>query len=158
MLKSEIDQQSLPCPPFQGPSFPDQCRSLPRTAMLTACDEYRLFRMKPVQWYLPLWLLFARGMEKMKSVWENFRDVLLWKNVTLYRGQPFQLWHLSTMGSPSWKSRRGVCSSSQSGRQTWREGSEAERQGSCRLGLSATFPREGRRMSARGADDAPWQT
>lgn len=118
MLKSEIDQQSLPCPPFQGLSFPDQCRSLPRTAMLTACDEYRLFRMKPVQWYLPLWLLFARGMEKMKSVWENFRDVLLWKNVTLYRGQPFQLWHLSTMGSPSWKSRRGVCSSSQSGRHT----------------------------------------
>lgn len=126
--------------------------------MLTRRDECCICPMKPVQWYSPLWLLFARGMEKVKFKVENFLAFSSWKNVTLYRGLSFQLWHLSMMGSPSWKSRRGVCSSSQSGRQTWREGSEAERQGSCRLGLSATFPREGRRMSARGADDAPWQT
>ena len=53
-------------------------------------------------------------MKKVELAGEYHLDVPSWKNVILNRGQFFHLWHLSTRGSPSCSSRRGVCSSSQS--------------------------------------------
>lgn len=84
--------------------------------MLTGCDECSVCPRNPEQWYAPLWLASACGMEKLEFVWANHLGFPSWKNVILYRRQFLQLWHRSTMGSPCGTSRRGVWSSSQAGR------------------------------------------
>ena len=40
--------------------------SPPWTVMFTGCDECGVFPINAVQWYLPLWLKLARGIEKLE--------------------------------------------------------------------------------------------
>lgn len=106
-------------PPATGAGLP------PGTVMLTGCEECSICPRNPEQWYAPLWLASACGMEKLEFVWANHLGFPSWKNVILYRRQFLQLWHRSTMVSPCGTSRRGVWSSSQAGGHRGRRGAEA---------------------------------
>lgn len=110
--------------------------------MFTGCDVCCVCPRSPEQWYAPLWLAFACGMEKLAFVYENHLGLPSWKNWILYRRQFLQLWQRSTMGAPCGTSRRGVWSSSQAGRH--REGEGLRLDAALRLLWGCLTPRSQR--------------
>ena len=126
--------------------------------IFTGCDESCIRSIVPEQRYSPLWLRFARRMEKVEVLWKNVRDFPFWKNVILNRRLLCNLWHLRWMGSPSWNTRRGVWSSNQSERHNvGRKSSKAGYQGPWSLMRGVTLLTEFEKMLSRGTEDSSWQ-